>query len=340
MDSDRTNAIEFSLNSWTGNGEIYASFTPEFWEEVGYLQGTANNKDQFIQSFKNKIVGHVWMDYRLEERRWDDDYDKSTASGIARNIWDNWVNINNVWQESIKRKMIRIEIKTKMKFSISFLRSQIREDSKDLENKYLDKLERDFPDWNKEIIINLGNIMMTYDDSIVKETLRKKYPNFDVNQISIVDNENFSHFCKCFKFKIRINGNSQDYSHGDLKPTFSQIINSNFSSQGQNGYVSKSGYTLEELRNQRYNFDFKQAQINYQRNQNLNDYTKANQRFVQAQNDYILHIQQGQPLISSTNQQITLRPQPKKFTYEELYNWKRQEKEIIKSYIRDWSNKV
>ncbi|BET39558.1 hypothetical protein [Spiroplasma ixodetis] len=363
--SDRENAIEFKQDIFGGyiNGEIYASFTPKFWEEVSYLKITSNNKEKFIQSFKNKVTSGVWKDYRLEGVN-DPSY--KAMLGLGSSIWDNWININNVWQKSSKNKMIRVEIKTWYQSGdrqFSFLNSHIRGDSVILSNPYLETLKRDFPDYDNAETVNLGNILMTYSDSIVKETLKRKYRNFDINQISIVNNENFSHLCQCFKFKIRVNGDSKHYSYGDLKPTFSYITTSKLnelsniiannpkakqwiehinewssslsqtnyqipSSQNQQVYVSKSGYTLEELRNNKYNFDFQQAQINYQINQNLNDYTKAQQRFVQAQNDYISHIQQGQPLLSFTNQQIISRPQ----TMDKVI-----QKEILKGYIRDWS---
>lgn len=282
---DGDNEIEFSGHFLGASGTIYASFTPQFWEEIVYLK-INNDKSKFEDKFEDKMFTGVWKDWRIKS--------KKEMREIAKIIYENFFTIENKFIDSSRKKRIKIIIEKdynswKKIDEYEYKDSNIRtDDTRQYWNLYLDNLKRDFPIWDSYGTFNL-KLINDNNDNEIKNAIKKKYPNFiRLEEISIVDKKEYSHFCQCFKFKLYVY-NMNYYSFGNLKPTFS--------------------YTTQSKLNE------------------LNDKIANDPKVKQ----WIKHINDWNSTLPQSIENA------KTFNPELLYNWKRQEKETIKGYIRDWS---
>ncbi|WP_342254232.1 hypothetical protein [Spiroplasma endosymbiont of Zeiraphera isertana] len=282
---DGDNEIEFSSHFLGTNGKIYASFTPQFWEEIVYLK-INNDKSKFEDKFEDKMFTGVWKDWRINS--------KKEMREIAKIIYENFFTIENKFIDSSRKKRIKIIIEKnynswKKRNEYEYKDSNIRtDDTRQYSNWYLDNLKRDFPIWDSYGTFNL-ELINDNNDNEIKNAIKKKYPNFiRLEEISIVDKEEYSHFCQCFKLKLYVY-NMNYYSFGNLRPTFS--------------------YTTQTKLNE------------------LNDKIANDPKVIK----WIKDIRDWNSTLPQTINNA------KTFTPEALYNWKRNEKEILKTYIRDWS---
>ncbi|WP_174480821.1 hypothetical protein [Spiroplasma endosymbiont of Danaus chrysippus] len=199
---------EIEYNFWKNN--LYCSFKPNWWEEIIKLKSD-NNRKNFAEKFKNKCFNGVWMDSRI------DYYD---IINLGETIYDNFWRIADKFINSSKKERILIIVLMKATgWEIWNDDVSIRtSDTHYYSNVYLDNLQRDFPIWDSTNTINLGLI-----NNNIKNAIKQKYPNLDINDVEIVNKESYSHFCQCFSTKIKVKESSEKYSHGILKPKFTYI---------------------------------------------------------------------------------------------------------------------
>ncbi|WP_425381229.1 hypothetical protein [Spiroplasma endosymbiont of Polydrusus pterygomalis] len=173
------------------------------------------------------------------------------------------------------------------------------------QNIYLDNLQRDFPIWNSYTTINLGLINDNINNDI-RQAIKQKYLNFDVNQISIVDKTNYSYFSKIFSAKIYVSTDSQ-YSFGNLRPTFT--------------YITKT--KLKEISNYIANHNLTKQWIEH-----INDWiTTTFPIKMKTLNVDIQLLKDTYPLGKELDNKINIKKQEMKV----------DQKEILRNYIREWS---
>lgn len=191
----------------------------------------------------------------------------------------------------------------------------ITEDAHYYPNNLLDNLERDFPDWNKNININLG-LINDNNDINIKKSLNRKYPNLKLHCIDIFDKQ-FSYFLNSDKktesfggFSAKIFANNTDnncYSYGLTKPNFT--------------YVTQD--KLNGISNIIANHHLTKLWINHINNWNT---TTLPIKFNEL-NITIQHLKNTYPLGKKLDEKINIKKQA----------FKVEQKETIKTYIRDWN---
>ncbi|WP_353487292.1 ETX/MTX2 family pore-forming toxin, partial [Spiroplasma phoeniceum] len=161
---------------------IYATFTPNLWEEIIIAKyESGNNYETFKEKFKDKLNEYYYTKNNFT--RWQNKVDTDI---LIENIFNNWDNINSNWRYSDKTKRIRIICHNYTKNDLRS--SHIRmDDSISYENKYL----------NKQIINeiltnnNLGKLFNINEQTIL-DSIKLKNPDIDISYLSVSDIKNTS----------------------------------------------------------------------------------------------------------------------------------------------------
>ncbi|WP_342266018.1 hypothetical protein [Spiroplasma endosymbiont of Villa modesta] len=259
-----------------------------YWKDLNF----DNPKKKFGEIFKEKIKdmynnGEIKINFQIN---W------STVNKFGQLIFDNFLEIEKTYANSSKQERIEINFEY---YNFKSVRI-ITEDILGYPNKCFDNLKRDFPDWNKNIEINLGkiNINKNYEywsgkkDDSIKTAIKRKYLSIKKENIKIINWKDYSYFDKCFKFQLLAKNYARElddcYSYGSTKPIFTYI-------------------TQNKLNEINYNITNNVLFQDW-----IEDIRYWNSTLPQAINN------------------------AKTFTPEQLYNWKRQERINIQGYVSRW----
>ncbi|WP_338977464.1 hypothetical protein [Spiroplasma endosymbiont of Panzeria rudis] len=223
--NNKKNEIDYSF--WAG-GKFYCEFTPEFWEEIikdYYINSECSNDYYIANHFSDRFKDKIYFMYNNNnfELDWRVSWNDIEKIGFQTHL--SFSSINNNFKDSSKKNRIKINFdkdNQEVWEIYTYIGSEVdSNDQNSYPNKYLDNLQRDFPDWNKDINIYLGVIMDNNNNNIIG-ALKQKYPNFNANNISIVKKTDYSHFSSTYSMKL-FSIITKDYSYGELKPIFNYI---------------------------------------------------------------------------------------------------------------------
>lgn len=192
---------------------------PEFWEEICQLKFSSTYQENFINKFNEKMFTGIWKSRGLDN--------EEKMKFLGKKIWDNWNIIDNEWQTpgwyTYKNRRLKINMNYETSWKGDFfsdVSTCIINDDILFQNKYLDKLREDFPDWKSYKTINL-EIINSNKDYEIMHAIKLKYPKLDIVSFEIVDKTDYSQFNPFFSCKIKIIGN--EYSNGKSMETFSYL---------------------------------------------------------------------------------------------------------------------
>jgi len=162
----------------------------------------SNNLDDFSDKFKNKCYNEkVWTNWFTDSSninvRNNPIFSRTIKNGFERYgkiIYNNWNKINLYWEKSNKNNRIKIIISANLQRT--FESASIRTEERNLPNKYLENLKRDFLDYDKEEI-NLG-LIDNYSNDTILNKIKEKYPNLDISKLEIFEKTDYSHFTENF----------------------------------------------------------------------------------------------------------------------------------------------
>ncbi|WP_338979946.1 hypothetical protein [Spiroplasma endosymbiont of Lasioglossum malachurum] len=184
--------------SW---GKVTCSFTPKtfegiiadyhYWKDNPAWELGEKFKEDMMQRYNSNDISITsifpWTWKEIQQ--------------VGKTIWDNFSKIEKVYTDSSRKEHIEIVLYEKPFNWFDFESVRIiTEDEKYYPNNRLDNLENDFPDWNKDIKINLGKINHNVDNEI-KSAIKKKYHNFKLSEVYLLDKSNYSHFIGYFEKK-------------------------------------------------------------------------------------------------------------------------------------------
>ncbi|MFW4370988.1 MAG: hypothetical protein EHV01_003485 [Spiroplasma sp. hy2] len=226
----KKNINELDIKEWFAGGkQFFASFTPNFWEEIICLYD--NNKNIKIEDFGIKF-NNIFdkQENNIIDDRIQNNKNYSDINFIGRAVFKNWNKINDTWQKSTKKQRIRIngELESHNIFSswdandnYKVYSINIRDDEEYISNKYL-KITEDFNyEWNNCDLSdsNIINLYLTEDDSnyFILNKIKEMFPKIDILQFEVTEKTLFTFLSKEFSAKIKVKDNSNIYPAGFQK---------------------------------------------------------------------------------------------------------------------------
>ncbi|RUP77166.1 hypothetical protein D6D54_04325 [Spiroplasma poulsonii] len=187
---------------------------PETFENLAHIYYSNKNdkrlfSNAFLEFAKKNITGI---------------YGNSPDYALGEAIWDHWNEIIEVYKNSSKDKIIKINYRlytSVISMNIDHFNASIAPNDTILyPNSYVKKLNDDFKSdlikWEK---VGLG-IIEDNNNNYIFDRIKVQYPNLNINDIEIIKKEELLSFSEGFLLKLKIKDNSKIYSIGNIKNDF------------------------------------------------------------------------------------------------------------------------